>query len=136
VTRAHDAAVLARIREIPALSEVVFDGDVEGRPQRYVNVHSNRGIGRADRLAGLGRRTRKTYWVHSVGASKAQADAVAERVIAKLSDWKPDVEGFACERLRHESSQPTQKDVTDKPPIYYAVDVFDLYTEPIDPTPY
>lgn len=131
MTRAHDAKVLARLREIPALSETVFDGEVEGRPQRYVLVHSNRGIARPDRLAGYSLRRRKTYWVHSVGASKSQADAVAERVIAQLLDWIPGVDGWACERISHEASEPVQKDDSRVPVLYYGVDQFDFYTTPI-----
>jgi len=144
VTRAHDAAVLSRLREIRGLSELVFDGEPKGtkqpdgtvlRPSRYVNVHSNRGIGRPDRLAqATGGRKRKTYWIHSVGASKQHADAVAEAVIAALEGWSPAVDGFSCERLSHETSQPTQKEETSKPAIFFAVDVFDLYTTPLDPT--
>jgi hypothetical protein len=139
VTRKHDERVLARLREIPALSEVVYAGEVpkvdeQGQPvrapQRYVLVHSNRGIARPDRLAGFSLRMRKTYWVHSVGASQAQADAVAERVIAKLLDWTPAVDGFSCERITHEASQPVQRDDAVRPPLYYGVDQFDFFTTP------
>jgi hypothetical protein len=137
VTRAHDDRVLGRIREVAALEKTVFDGEVpkenpDGtpleRPTRYVNVHSNRGTETPERLAGPATRIRKTYWIHSVGASKRQADAVAEAVIGKLLGWKPDVPGFSCERMRHPTSQPTQKDETVSPPIYFAVDVFETFT--------
>lgn len=143
MTRAHDAKVLDRIREIPALSDAVFDGDVpktnpdgspRERPQRYVNVHSNRGVARQDRLSNVGRRARKTFWIHSVGMNRSQADAIAERIIAKLHGWTPAVDGYSCERMTHESSQPTQKDETTKPALFFAVDVFDVYTTPIDPS--
>lgn len=137
MTHAHDQRILARIREIPALSETVFDGEVpktapDGtplkRPQRYVNVHSNRGTETAERLAGPALRIRKTYWIHSVGASKAQADRIAEAVIGQLLNWKPDVDGFSCEPMRHPTSQATQKDETVSPPIHFAVDVFETFT--------
>lgn len=134
MTRAHDEKVLDRIREIPALSESTFDGEVEGRPQRYVNVHSNRGIPTSDRFTQPAvRRLRKTYYVHAVGASKKQADAVAERVAEQLVGWTPGLDGWTCQRMTKASSQPTQKDETVKPPIYIAVDVYDLVSEPNDP---
>lgn len=130
MTRAHDQAVLDRIREVSALADATFDGEVVGRPQRYVLVHSNRGIARPDRLAGPSIRRRKTYWVHSVAASKSQADAVAEKVLAQLVDWVPTVEGWQCERVSHEASEPVQKDDSRSPVLYYGVDQFDFYTSP------
>jgi hypothetical protein len=135
VSRAHDDAVLARIREIPTLSEVVFDGDVEGHPTFYVNVHMNRPVETADRFAGLARSGTKTYWIHSVGASRRLASSVAEKVVAKLLNWAPEVDGFSPRRMTHPTSQPTQKNETTKPPIFFAVDVFDVVIDPTDPTP-
>lgn len=134
MTRAHDAAILARIRQVTALSSAVFDGEVDGRPQLYVLVHSNRGIARPDRLAGPALRRRQTYWIHSVGSAKKQADAVAEKVIAQLVDWIPQVDGFTCERITHEASEPVQKDDSRQPIVYFGVDQFDFYTTPVQPT--
>jgi hypothetical protein len=133
VTRAHDAAILARIRAVPALTNNVFDDEVTGKPQMYVSVHSNRGIARSDRLSGPSLRRRQTYWVHSVGASKQQADAVAEKVIAQLLDWIPVVTGWQCERITHEASEPVQKDASRQPVLYFGVDQFDFYTTALVP---
>jgi hypothetical protein len=133
VTRAHDTAFEDRIREVPALQAAVFDGEVDGRPQMYVLVHSNRGIARPDRLAGPALRRRQTYWVHSVGASKKQADAVAEKVIGQLVDFILTVEGYTCERITHEASEPVQKDDSRQPDVYFGVDQFDFYTTPDQP---
>lgn len=133
MTRAHDAAILARIRQVTALQAAVFDGEVAGKPQMYVLVHSNRGIGRADRLAGPSLRRRQTYWIHSVGSAKSQADWVAENVIGQLVDWIPTVAGFTCERVSHEASEPVQKDDSRQPVVYFGVDQFDFYTTPDQP---
>lgn len=133
MTVAHDTAILARIRAVTALQNSVFDGDVVGRPQMYVLVHSNRGIARPDRLAGPALRRRQTYWIHSVGSVKWQADAVAEKVIGQLVDWIPDVDGFTCERVTHEASEPVQKDDSRQPIVYFGVDQFDFYTTPDQP---
>lgn len=135
MTRAHDATLLDRIREVTALAGVVFDGDVKGDPKRYVNVHTNRGIARPDRLpGGLPTRIRKTVWVHSVGATKQQADAVAEAVVGKLRGCILNVPGWTCEPITHEASEPTQKDDSRQPVLYFGVDQFDYYSTPI-PTP-
>lgn len=136
MTQKHDDAVLARLREDPALTAAVYDGEVTDRPapQHYVLVHSNRGVVRPARLAGPAVRRQKTYWVHAVGMSKKQAEAVSERVLAKLLNWAPDVPGWQCEPVTHEASQPVQKDDTFKPPLYSGVDQFGFYTTPLDPT--
>jgi hypothetical protein len=131
MTRAHDASVLARIREVPQLVDTVFDGDVKGQPQRYVNVHSNRGIAAPDRLTGgQPTRIRKTIWVHSVGASKSQADGVAEKVIGQLRGYTLTVPGWTCEPITHEASEPVQKDDSRQPVLFYGVDQFDFYSSP------
>lgn len=143
MTRAHGAAELARLRTITALADAVFDGEVPKAngngtpvevPQRYVLVHSSRVVARADRLTGgAPQRGRRTLWVHSVGMSKGQADAVAEKVIARYNGWRPEVPGYTCEPMTHEASQPVQKDDTVRPPLYFGVDQFDYYTTPNPP---
>jgi hypothetical protein len=126
-------AVLDRIREIPALSEVVFDGKVVGKPQRYVLVHATRPLARPDRLAGgLGGRARTTIWVHSVGASSGQAAAVARAVLRKLRGWKPTLDGYLCEPITHEASEPISEDDSRQPVLYYGVDQLDLWETPLD----
>lgn len=131
MTQKHDDAVLRRIREDPELQDTVFEAEApRPAPQRYVIVHSNRGIIRPARLAGLAIERRKTYWVHSVGMSKRQAEAVAERVLAKLVNWTPDVAGWDSRPMTHEASQPVQKEDTGKAPIYFGVDQFDFDTMP------
>lgn len=148
MTRAHDKAVLARLRAGSdgnggTLEGRVFEGEVPKRdpvtkapfevPQWYLILHSNRGVIRPDRLTGPARRRRKTYWLHAVGASKAQVDKVSELGIAQLLNWTPEVDGWQCERFSHEASQPVDKDETVRPVVYFGVDQFDVFTTPLEP---
>jgi hypothetical protein len=93
-------------------------------------VHSNRGIARPDRLAGYSLRRRKTYWVHSVGASKSQADAVAEKGDRAAPRLDPRRRRVVVRTDHHEASEPVQKDDSAAPVLYYGVDQFDFYTTP------
>lgn len=133
-----DAGFLDLIRGADGFD--VFDGellDAQGNripdleaPQRYVLVHSNRGLVRADRFTGPARRRRKTYWVHSVGLTKHQAERVAERVLSRILDVRLQVDGWRCDPIQHAASQPVQADITRKPARYVGVDQFDLYASP------
>jgi hypothetical protein len=139
-----DDAVLALIRQETELAQDVFDGELRrpgGQlllpaevPNRYVLVHSNRGVIRPDRFTGPARRRRKTYWVHAVGLSKRQAEAVSERVIARLLNVRLVVPGWQCDPITHEASQPIDVDKSVKPARYFGVDQFDLYTSPAPET--
>lgn len=142
MTRAHDKAVLARLREHPELATRVFEGEVPKvdaqnqpvkAPQWYVLLHSNRGLVRPERFAGLARRRRKTYWLHSVAVQKGQVDKVAELILGQILNWIPEVDGWDSTRVTHEASQPVQKDDTSKPALYFGVDQFDFDTSPLDP---
>lgn len=145
MTAKHDDAVLDAIREEPALADrdgkrYVFDVELraidghrmkaEEMPERYVVLHSNRGVARPDRFTGYSRRRRKTYWVHSVGLTKKQSEAVAEKVLARLLNRRLQVEGWTCDPISHEASQPVQDDQSSKPTKFFGVDQFDLYTSP------
>lgn len=140
MTAKHDDAFIALIRADTALADAVFDGALYGTdgsrlsvanaPSRYVVVHSNRGVVRPDRFTGPARRRRKTYWVHSVGLSKKQSEAVAERVLARVLNQRLLVDGWVCDPVMHEASEPVQTDDSVKPARYFGVDQFDLYTSP------
>lgn len=140
-----DDAFLGLIRLDIALADSVYDSElvgvdgsritVETAPSRYVVVHSNRGVVRADRFTGPARRRRKTFWVHSVGLSKKQAEAVSERVLARVLNQRLTVDGWVCEPISHEASQPIDLDKTVKPARYFGVDQFDLYASPAPAVP-
>jgi hypothetical protein len=99
-------------------------------PQRYVLVHSNRGIARPDRLAGFSLRMRKTYWVHSVGRVKAQADAVAERSSPSCSTGRPPSTGSRASGSLMRRRSRCRRTTPSAAGLYYGVDQFDFYTTP------
>lgn len=136
-----DDAFYALIRErIPALADVVYPGELlnpDGsrmtstqQPEMYVLVHANRGLVRPDRFTGPARRRRKTYWTHSVGLTKRQAEKISERVLEAVLNARLVVDGWICDPILHEASQPVQTDLSSKPARYFAVDNFDLYASP------
>jgi hypothetical protein len=130
VIRAHKNAILARLREDSVLSAVTFEGVVTERPERYCTLFTNSGFRTVERLSAPSATAEFTYTVHSVGSTPDQAQAVAERVFAQLLDFTPTVPARLCGRLRHAASQPVQQD-PDIPNLYFAVDQFDLTSDPI-----
>lgn len=125
-----DAAILARLREITTLLVVEGGDAVPGRPERYCVVWSNSGARSSDRLDGSQGNIHKRYIIHSIGQSRAQASWVNERVMAKLIDFKPAVEGWSFQRLKHTVSRPVEIDRDVKPHLAFMVDQFDLYAFP------
>lgn len=135
-----DDALLALIRQDPALADTTFLGELRGpdgaripvaaAPSRYVLVHGNRGVIRPDRFTGPARRRRKTYWVHAVGQSQRQVEAISERVLARVLNVRLVVPGWVCDPITHEASQPVSVDESSKPPRYLGVDQLDLYASP------
>lgn len=120
------AAVLARLRSDPQLADVVFLGDVTGRPDRYVVVYTDQGHRTRDRIGGPSTAVNMTVTVHSCGSTVDQAQWVADRVFGLLLDWVPDLGGRTSWPTSHEVSQPAQKDSDVSPPVFYTVDVFDV----------
>ena len=129
MSRAIDDVVFARLREVAGLS-VFPGGEVEGQPSRYVVVWVNSGVRSADRMTGEQANIRKTYTVHSVGSTMQHAGWVNDRVLAQLIDFRPTVDGWSFQRLKHEVSRPAQIDRDVNPPLAYLVDQFDLYGTP------
>lgn len=129
MTRAVDAAIFARLEEVDGLP-VFPGGEVVGQPARYVVVWVNSGARSADRFTQEQVNISKTYTVHSVGLTMEQAGWVNERVIAQLVNFRPFVEGWSFERLKHSVSRPAQPARDVKPPLAYLVDQFDLYGVP------
>jgi hypothetical protein len=129
--RLHKKAIIARLREDAAMVDKVFDGIVPSRTEKYAVVHTNTGRYPVDRFTGpQGGTVTYSYWLHSVGSTPEQAQAVAECVLRQLIGWRPTVTGYRCSRMVHRASQPTQLDGDGRPPVYYCVDQFDLTTNP------
>jgi len=132
--RKHKAAYLARLREDADLASRVFEGDVpplNGEPRnRYVNVYVNSGVRRVERFMGSQSEATFTYTVHSVSVSADAAQELSDRVMAQTLDHVLIVEGRVCRRLIHTNSQPTAIDRDISPPLWYAVDQFDVTSSP------
>lgn len=128
--RAHVDAVLARLRADPILSDSTFDGQVVGSPARYCVVYASGGARKAERLTGGSVFADFTFTIHSVGTTPEQARLVEERIIAQLMDWTPIIAGRNCRRTVHAVSRPVAMDKDVSPPLFFAVDGFDLTTAP------
>lgn len=129
--RALKGAVLARLREIPAMASVVYEGEVPkvaGR-QWYVVVFTNTGLREIPRFTGSSSQVTQTYTIHSVGLTPDQAQLAADRVMTQLRDFTPTVSGWNTRRMTHEVSMSTQVDRDPTPALFYNVDEFDLVAE-------
>lgn len=126
----HVAAVLTKIREDEKLTGVVFEGDVTGDPELYVNVWHDTGTYDHHTQSGLQTDLTVTFTIHSVGDSAWSAAYASGRVTAQLLNFLPTVEGRKCWRMRHAGSQPVRPDTQVAPEKYFAVDRFTLRSTP------
>lgn len=126
----HVEPVLARLRGIPQLADVVFEGDVTGNPDRYVNVWHDTGFFESHTDEGTHTEVEVTFTIHSVGADRWQAVWTSGRVTAALLDFKPVVPGRRCWRIQPAGSQPVQKDTDVDPPKFFTADRFTLRSTP------
>jgi hypothetical protein len=130
--RLHKSAVLARLRIPPGMSERVFEGRVPSRTEAYAALYTNTGFYPRDRFTGpQGGTVTYTYWLHSIGSTPDQAQAIAEQILTQLLNWKPVVDGYLCSRMVHRVSQPIQLDDVVRPPLFVGVDQFDLTSNPL-----
>lgn len=126
----HVSAFLARLRSDPQLSDVVFEGEVTGDPQRYVNVYPDTGFFTRRSMLGEHQDADVTFTIHSVGTTRAQAMWVDGRVLALLNDHILTVPGRRCWRLQPAGTQPVAKDSTAVPEKFLAVRRFILHSTP------
>ena len=131
----HVTAFLARLRSDPQLAQVVFEGDAEGDPDRYVNVFYDTGFFTPRSLIGEHQDVDITFTVHAVGDEQWQATWVDGRVLALLNDHILTVPGRRCWRLAPAGSQPVGKDTTVTPPKFLAARRYVLHSVPARETP-
>jgi hypothetical protein len=129
MSRAIDQAIFDRLEEVTGLP-VFAGGEVVGQPSRYVVVWVNSGARSSDRYTQEQANVSKTYTVHSVGSTMQQAGWVNDHVLEQLIDFRPTVDGWSFQRLKHAASRPAQIDRDVNPPLAYLVDQFDLYGVP------
>lgn len=128
--RAHFDALLAQLRQDPVLASCTFDGEVTEDPQRYCVVTLNSGDRYGDRLSGPDVAATFRANVRSIGSTREQAQAVAERVFAQLMNVRLTVTGRQVGLIRHAGGQPTSRDDTVTPPLWFASDFFEFDSDP------
>lgn len=126
----HKAAVLTRLKSDPLLASCGFEGVVTTRPETYWTLFTDSGVRYSDRMSGLPTSGRLNYWIHWVGATPEQAQRLADHGVPLLAGWQPTVAGYAPARMRHLDSQPVELDAAVRPPLHFAVDHFQLITQP------
>lgn len=131
----HVAPVIERLRSDPQLADVVFEGDVTGDPERYVNVWHDTGFFSGRSMLGEHQDIEVTFTIHAVGIERWQAVWVDGRVLALLNDWKPTVVGRRCWRLEPAGSMPVTKDTEINPPKFLAARRLVLRSTPVRETP-
>jgi hypothetical protein len=127
---AHVTAVLERLKEDAELSDAVFEGDVDGNPERYVNVHHDTGSYSSHDFADQSVDVAVTFTIHSVGMSRWQAVWTSGRVTGQLLRFIPAIEGRRCFRMEPVGTQPVTLDRDVTPPKHFAVDRFVLRSIP------
>lgn len=126
----HVNSVLQMLRSDPEIADVVFDGKVEGDPERYVNVHHDTGFYTSHDASGTPTDVQVTFTIHSVGMIRWQAVWVSDRVTARLLGKAPQVLGRRCWRIEGAGTQPVAPDRDVSPERWLAVDRFTVTSTP------
>lgn len=126
----HVTVLLDRIKADPQLSTSVFEGEVTGNPERYVNVFHDTGFFEPRSILGEHQDVDITFTIHAVGNDRWQATWVDGRVLAALNDVVLTVPGRRCWKLRPEGTQSVQKDDDVIPVKFFAVRRFVLHSTP------
>lgn len=109
---------------------LVFEGDVAGNPETYVNVFHTPGFYEGHTLGNELVDVTVTFTVHSVGLDRWQAQWGAGRVTARVLGITPTVPGRRCWRIGHEPGPPIAKDTEVTPPRFLAIDRYTLKSTP------
>lgn len=131
----HVQSVVDRLKSDPQLTNVVFEGDVTGDPERYVNVWHDTGFFPGRSMLGEHQDVDITFTIHGVGNERWQATWVDGRILALLNDWKPAVGGRRCWRLEPAGTRPVDKDDTVTPVKFLAARRYVLHSTPARETP-
>ena len=136
VGEARVAKVCKRLRQrLTWVQNSVFEGDVTGDPERYVNVWHDTGFFPGRTMLGEHQDVDITFTIQSVGFERWQAVWVDGRVLALLNDWKPAVPGRRYWRLEPAGSMPVTKDTEVSPPKFLAARRYVLRSSPARETP-
>jgi hypothetical protein len=108
----HVAALIDVLKTDQPIAPFVFDGDVQGDPDLYVNVHHDTGYSESRTMLGEHQDVDVTFTLHSVGRTRWQATWTDGRVYALLNDRILTVPGRRCFKLAPAGTQPVQKDTS------------------------
>lgn len=126
----HAEAFLALLRADSELSGTVFEGDVPGDPERYVNVYHDTGFYTAHDALGIPVDLAVTFTVHSVGLNRWQAVWTSDRARSRVLAQAPQIEGRRCWRIESAGSQPVTRDDDASPVKWFAADRYVLRSTP------
>jgi hypothetical protein len=70
------------------------------------------------------------YYVHAVGPNEYSATAVGMRARAALLDVRPTIAGRSCGLIRQDAANPPTRAETTGTPVFDAVTVYRLTTQP------
>ena len=128
-SRTHTDAV------VTALTSVVTTYDAEGpaTPHTevpYCVVRTDAGRVEPGSLGDRSSELRQLVWVTAVGETREQAQWVADKCRTELFTNGVTVSGRSAHPVTQVSSQMATRDDDVSPPLFYAVDVYRLHTQP------
>lgn len=126
----HVQATLDLLAADGELAGTIFEGDVEGNPDRYTNVWHDTGFYSAHDLTDTPVDVEVTFTIHSVGRDRWQATWGSGRVTSALLGVTPVIAGRKAWRITSAGSQPVTKDTEINPPRFFAADRFVLRSTP------
>lgn len=124
--RKHDAALVALVTSIPALTTKFFPGITPGAVATpYAVFYAQSGRDESDRVAGPASVQSPRWTIHCVGSTQEQAQWVNEQIKAKLVvngfGVVPTIAGEKPGRFWFDNPIPVQRDDDSTPPLFYAV---------------
>jgi len=103
----------------------VVDGDVAvGQQPPYLVVYTSGGPEEGDNLGLYSNEATMRAYLHSTGETAAAARIIAGRAAATIIDQRLTVAGWACGPIKHELSQPPQRDESTGSVVMDQVDVY------------
>lgn len=132
-------AFLTRARAAPGPALAVHDGAVPNSPTapkppyavvhfRFITPDGERAPDLVD-IEDSAQPVEMRAYVHAAGGNAAAAREVADRVYGQVFGWTPTISGLECWPVRHDDSQPPDRDETNGL-VIVALDVYRLQSVP------
>ena len=130
VTNDHVAHVLARVRAPADMAEIVFEGDVTGNPEVYINAFNDTGMWTGHDYTEQHNDLDITFTFQGVGETREQAVWALDHVDAQLRNWRPTIAGRTCWRMQHAGSQTVARDEDADPIKFFGATRWTLHSTP------